>query len=233
MASGDQLFGRLTRLDRRGFGLEGRFGKRSFSWAEARGVYLQPSAAPPVTTDGAHVAIWLRPAAGTDPDELEGVLRGLDERRLTLRHPALGDLAIDRARLLRLQPLFHGRCIEMDNGRHHLGEKGRLVPGARPARAEGPHLEYTVRFAERPKTARLVLTLLPLQGRVELLVNGMSVQDLGKYAGHGARGAVPIVVPLPPDTLKAGDNVVELRISEEAGRRGSCLVSEVAVEIPQ
>jgi len=233
LASGDQLFGRLTRLDRRRFELEGRFGKRSYSWAEARGVFPQRPAAATTTTEGAQVRVWLRPAAGTEPDELEGVLRGLDERRVVLRHAALGDLEIDRARLLRLQPLFHGRRIELDNGRRHLGEKGRLVPGAQPARAEGPRVEYTVRLAERPKAARLVLTLFPLDGRAEVLLNGLSAADLGKYAGRGARTAVPVAVPLPGDSLKAGENVVELRIGEEAGRRGSCVVSGVRLEIPE
>src|SRR5262249_38053595 len=123
LTAGDQIFGRLTRLDRRGLELEGRFGKRTCSWADARGAFPKRPAAGPATTEGAHVRLWLRPAAGSEPDELEGVLHALDDRRLTLRHAALGDLEIDRARLLRLKPLFHGKRIELDNGTHHLGEK--------------------------------------------------------------------------------------------------------------
>jgi hypothetical protein len=233
LASGDELFGRLTRLDRRGLELEGRFGKRAYSWGEARGAFPQRPALPSATTEGAHVRVWLRPAAGSDPDELAGVLRALDDRRLTLRHPALGDLEIDRARLLRLRPLFHGKRIELDNGAHHLGDKGRLAPGARPTRAEGPSREYTFRLGARPEAARLALTLLPLDGRAELVVNGRGAEDLGKYAGRGGREPVRVRVPLSREALKAGENVIEVRVREEGGRRGSCVVSEVAVEVPE
>lgn len=233
LASGDQLFGRLTRLDRRELEVEGGFGRRGLSWDEARGVFLRPAALPTATTEGAQVHVWLRPAAGSEPDELEGVLHMLDERRLTLRHPALRDVEIDRARLLRLKPLFHGKRIELDNGAHHLGEKGRLARGVEPAKAEGPAVEYSFRLEARPETARLVLTLRPIEGRAEVVVNGRVVDDLGKYAGRRTQAAVRVSIPLPGDSLKAGENVVELRVREEAGRRGSCLVSEVVVEVPQ
>lgn len=232
LASGDQLFGRLTRLDRRGLELEGRFGKRAYSWAEMRGAFPQRPAASATTTEGAHVRAWLRPAAGTEPDELEGVLRALDDRRLTLRHATLGDLDIDRARLLRLRPLFHGKRVELDNGAHHLGDKGRLAPGARPARAEGSAREYKFRLGARPEAARLALTLLPLDGRAEVVVNGRGAEDLGKYVGR-AGDPVRVLLPLPRDGLKVGENVVEVRVREEAGRRGSCVVSEVALEVPE
>ena len=232
LAAGDQVFGRLTRLDRRGLELEGRFGKRTYSWAEARGAFPNRAAARPATTDGAHVRLWLRPAAGSEPDELEGVLRALDERRLTLRHAALGDLDIDRPSLLRLKPLFHGRRVELDNGARHLGEKGRLAPGVQPARSEGPGVEYTFRLEARPEAARLALVMLPIEGGAEVVVNGRVVEDLARHAGPKARAAVPVRVPLPRDSLKAGENVVGVRVREEAGRRGSCVVSEVVLELP-
>jgi hypothetical protein len=228
LASGDQLFGRLTRLDRRGLEVEGRFGRRALTWAEARGAFPAPATLPPETTEGAQVRVWLRPAAGSEPDELEGVLRALDERRLTLRHPALGELAIDRARLLRLKPLFHGRRIELDNGTRHLGEKGRLAPGVQPAKAEGPAVEYRFRLDARPASARLALTLRPIDGRAEVVVNGHVVDDLGRYAGGQAKAALRVAVPLPGDDLKAGENVVELR----SRGRGSCLVSGIILEVP-
>jgi hypothetical protein len=217
LASGDEVFGRLTRLDRRGIALEGRFGKRSYSWAEARGAFVQRTGTPPATTAGAHVRVWLRPAAGNEPDELEGVLRAFDERQLTLRHPALGDLTIGRERLLRLRPLFHGRRVELDSSTRLLREKSA---------------EYTLRLEARPEAARLVLVLRPGDGRAEVVVNGRAVEDLDRYAGRRARAAVRVSVPLPRDGLQVGDNTVAVRVREEAGRRGSCSVSDVAVEIP-
>jgi putative component of toxin-antitoxin plasmid stabilization module len=59
------------------------------------------------------------------------------------------------------------------------------------------------------------------------------VDDLGRYAGGRAQSAARVSVALAGDALKAGENVVELRLRDGTGRRGGCLVSEVAVEIPQ
>jgi hypothetical protein len=234
MMSGDQLFGRLLRLDRHEVAWEGRYGKRSASWADVRGVFPQRPVLPTTTTEGAQVRVWLRPARGNEPDELHGVVRAFDERKLTLRHAVLGDLEIERTRLLRVWPLFYGQRIELENGARHLGEKGQLEAGVQPARAEGPEAEYRVRLRGQPKTARLVIMLRPIKGLAEVVVNGRVIADLDKYAGRDAHAPVRVTVSLPRDSLKAGDNnVVTLRVREESGRRGSCLISEVAVELPE
>ena len=89
---------------------------------------------------------------------VQRILRALDEKRLTLRHPALGEVVIDRARLLRLKPLFHGKRVELDNGTRHLGEKGQLAAEVRPARAEGPIVEYRFKLAARPEAALFSVT---------------------------------------------------------------------------
>src|SRR5262249_29494496 len=155
LASGDQIFGRLTRLERRGLTLEGRLGQRVYTWGEARGAFLPRVAALPVTSQGAHVRLWLRPAVGSEPDELEGVLRAVGEQQLTSRHPALDDLDIERGRLLRVKPLFHGQRIELENGIRQLGEK----------------VEYTFSLQARPETARLALTHRSLGGHADLILN--------------------------------------------------------------
>jgi hypothetical protein len=233
LAPGDELFGQVTRLDRRGLELQGRFGRRACSWGDVRGVIPSRAVATPATTAGAHVRVWLRPAAGREPDELDGVLRAFSERSLTLRHPALGDLEIERARLLRLKPLFQGQRVELDNSIRHLGEKGRTEPGLQPAQAEGPVVEYTLRLAALPLLTRLLLTVLPRGGHAEVVVNGRQVADLDAYAGRRPDAAVPVTLSLPRDALKAGDNIVGVRLRDETGRRGSCLVSEVAAELAE
>ena len=94
-------------------------------------------------------------------------------------------------------------------------------------------MEYTVRLDARPESARLALTLRPIDGRAEVVVNGRVVEDLARYAGRRAQGPIRVSVPLPADDLKAGDNAVQLRVREEAGRRGSCVVAEVVLELPR
>jgi hypothetical protein len=232
LASGDQLFGQVLRADRRGIDLQAAFGRRSFSWAEVRGVFPQRTPRAPQTTEGEHVRVWLRPAEGTEPDELEAVLVGLDDRRLTLRHPGLGDLEVPRARLQRLRPLFHGRRIELDNGSHRLGSRESPVPDARP-RAEGPGVRYTFRLDAPPGEARLVLRLLQREGadtRTDVVLNGRRVEDLGRRAGGVVRRPLWLVVPLPRGGLREGDNVLEVR---QADGRGLCAISDLAVEVPQ
>jgi hypothetical protein len=104
LLSGDQVFGRLDRADRRAVEFQGRFGNRTFAWDEVRGVFLRRQSSPPRTADGEQIRVRLRPGTGTELDELEGALRGLDEQHLTLAHPILGELKIDRGRLREVRP---------------------------------------------------------------------------------------------------------------------------------
>src|SRR5262249_39338236 len=129
---GDQVFGEVVKADRRTIELKGRFGKRTFSWGDVRAIRLRQEVRPPRTTDGEHVRVWLRPWVGAEADELTGVVLALDGKRLKMRHPVLGDVELDRTWLRKLAWRFHGRRIELDNGWHHLGPPGKLLPGLEP-----------------------------------------------------------------------------------------------------
>src|SRR5207245_353627 len=52
LASGDQLFGKVVRADRKEVALEGRFGTRSFPWSALRGWFRRRTAAPPAARNG-------------------------------------------------------------------------------------------------------------------------------------------------------------------------------------
>src|SRR5262249_35409251 len=71
--SGDQGCGQAGKGDRRTVALRGAFGERSLEWGELRGLFPRRDASPPQTITGDHVRLWLRPEAGLEPDELEGV----------------------------------------------------------------------------------------------------------------------------------------------------------------
>ncbi len=117
LASGDQLFGQVLRADRRTIRFRSRSDTRTFAWGEVRGIFLRNEVPPvaaglkpaPHPTEGEHVRIWLRPGVGAATDELEGVLLALDDKHVTIRHPLLGKMEIERGRLHRLDWLFHGR----------------------------------------------------------------------------------------------------------------------------
>jgi hypothetical protein len=208
-ADGDQLFGRVVTADRRSVDFDGPGGRRSLPWAGLRGLWLADAAPPPRASDGAHVRLWLRPGAGGEPDELEGLVTGLDERRLTLRHPLLGELSLPRERLLRLRSRYFGRRVEIDNGARPLGD-----------------CEWRCRLDAVPAAARLTLDVeAPRGGRVEVLVNG---RPAGVIEGRGRRREA---VALTARDLQTGDNVLRLRLVADAGP--PVTVSGLALEAPR
>jgi hypothetical protein len=108
LLGGDQLFGRVARADRRQIEIHGRFGKRSLPWSALRGFFPKDEATDKQTGEEQQVRVWLRNGF-SESDELECILRDLDDRQLVLRHAVFGDLTLDRSRLHRLRPRAGGR----------------------------------------------------------------------------------------------------------------------------
>lgn len=104
LLAGDQLLGQVLRADRRTIHLQMRTGLQKLEWGEVRGVFLRKPAAPAKKPEGEQVRLWLHTGMGGEADQLEGIVRSLDARRLVLGHPLLGDLEIERPRLQRLVP---------------------------------------------------------------------------------------------------------------------------------
>jgi hypothetical protein len=248
LSAGDQLFGRVVRADRRAVELRGRSGSRTLPWSRVRGCYLRQASSPAHTTEGAHVRLDLSSGLSPDPDRLRGVVVALDGHRLTLRHALLGELALDRAAVRQVWPLFFGRRIELDGGFHHLGEAGRLHPALDPPRAEGPAWRGTFTLPAVPAEARLTLGVVHLLGpadpggaaladgglRTEVVVNGRRVDYLNRQVDRASREPRRLTVPLPADALRAGENVIELRQTPgpPAGRPAHCGISGISLEIP-
>lgn len=225
LAGGDQLFGKLVSADRREIAWEDRTPRRTWRWSEVRGVFPARTVRPPRTTTGELVRLRLHPATGPEPDELEGSLTALGAQRLTLDHPALGELSLPRERLRQLQYLYHGQRVEVDNGLHTLAampRRGRALP------VEAAGLTRLVRLDRRPTSARLTLTVWPgtsRDARMTVLLNGQRVGDLERHLGDGVRAPRRVTLPLPPGAIQAGGNNLELRAV--AGRS---LVSDLTVE---
>jgi hypothetical protein len=249
LRSGDQLFGRVPRADRHTLDVQGRFGARTLPWSEVRDIYLRREPSPPRTTEGEHVRLWLRSGAG-GLDEIDGVVRIFDARRLSVHHSILGDLEIDPARLTQLRWLFQGRRIEVDNGFHHLGRK--LVPRLPAPRPEGLQLRRTFRLSEPvPSEARLVVGVLQMKGpgdgpdvarsldrgglRTEVVLNGRVVDYLNRHGERSSSEPRRLSVPLPRQVLHAGENELILRQTEDrqTGQVADCGINGVAVELPQ
>jgi hypothetical protein len=240
-ADGDQIFGDVLRADGRAVEVQGTFGKRSLPWADLRGVRFRRGAAPAHTTTGAHVRLWVDSGLDAEPDVLDGVVAALDDKALTLQHALLGEVRVGRDRVRRLRPLFFGRRVELDNGAHHLGDGKRAVAGLSPPRAEGPALKLSVRLDAAPAEARLTLFAVRPAGAAdagpptEVVVNGRRVDYLNRLAGRASPEPRRLVVPLPRDALRAGDNVIELRQTADPAteRLADCGVFGVALELPE
>lgn len=105
LVDGDQLFGAVVRADRRSIEVRGRFGQRTFSWGDVRGIYLKEAALPSPKAVAAHIRVLIHSGCGEQLDELEGSLVALTDEHLTLHHPQLGNLDIARGRIRQIRPL--------------------------------------------------------------------------------------------------------------------------------
>src|SRR5262249_33555357 len=145
---------------------------RALAWGHVRGLHFARQPVEPRTTDGEHVRLTFRSAA-READQIEGVLRSLDDRRATLSHPVLREVVVERGRLVRLRGVFHGSRLEIDTEPHHLGDPDHLSATLFPRRAEATELQRAFRLSATPAAARLVLDVTDLRGdgRLELLVN--------------------------------------------------------------
>lgn len=104
LASGDQVFGRVTHADADGLDLQARHGRHHFAWSELLGWY--PRRVAPVTSlPGTRVRLELHSGMRPERDVLVGTLIGLDSRQAVLRHPLLGELTLPRANLASLRVL--------------------------------------------------------------------------------------------------------------------------------
>jgi hypothetical protein len=249
LASGDQLFGHVERADSRTVTLRARSGTRDVAWANLRGIFPERDPPSPQTSDGAHVRIWFRSGLGSEPDQLEGVLQELSDDKFVLHHAVLGDVGLERSRLVRLRPLFHGRLMELETAAHHLGDAGRLVPGLVPPRARGPSLRHTFRLDAVPNSARLIVTVQHLQGpadgireqlqrgdlRTEIVVNGRPIDYLNRFVDRAVKEPLRLHVVIPTAALRVGDNTLEVRQTPDraTGRHVSCILQAMAVELPR
>ncbi len=97
LASGDQLFGDVKRVDPQGVEIAWRFGRRSYAWKELRGWFPRRSeVVAGKMPKGVEVRLEVHSGMRAEPDVLEGVLIALDAKKATLHHAVFGELVIPR-----------------------------------------------------------------------------------------------------------------------------------------
>lgn len=106
LATGDQVFGNVVSANPQSVTLRSSAKNWLCPWPEIHGIYFREAKAPAdILPAGPRVRLWLDSGLGSVHDELQGVVSKLDETTLVLKHGILGDLRIDRRRLLRLRPM--------------------------------------------------------------------------------------------------------------------------------
>lgn len=240
LRSGDQLFGSLAAADRNTLDFRGKFLPSSFTWGEVTGVELRAPTVPTHRTVGEHVRVRFLAGDLSEPDELLGVVAALDETALTLEHPVLGKVIVERKHLVSIQPLFHGVRIELEHVTRHLGKAQTRVTGV-PGVAEGPSWKKSFKVDAAPREATLVLSVAHPgadreaieSGRTDVHINGARVEALERHVRRGSAEYRRIHVPLPADAFRVGDNVLELRLSSAPGTEvlGHGLVRHIVLEL--
>jgi hypothetical protein len=109
LAGGDQVFGRVVRADAHSVELKGRFGVRRFAWTRLRGWFPRRQDAGLSSARGPLVRVGIRSGLRSAEDELEGTLTALDRRQVKLRHPVLGEVALERSRVAWVRPAGRSR----------------------------------------------------------------------------------------------------------------------------
>lgn len=234
LRAGDQLFGTLAKADPETIEFRGRFEGSRFSWAEVWGIDLHAPAAPVHRSTGQHARVrFLSTLASSEADEVVGVIQAIDARSMTLEHPVLGKIMVERRRLLSIQPLFFGTRIELGHEVCVLGEAGSKVTDV-PGAVAKPALTKSFKVDVAPKQVTLALEVAPLsnnesEGRTDVLVNGARVETLERHLRGRSHDLRPLRIALPADAVRVGDNMLELR---QAGKATNCcMVRDILLEL--
>ncbi len=99
LEQGEQLFGRIISADGSAVVLDAKFGKHTLAWSKLRGIGF---ALFEKKTASAGAEVFFRPAAGFSPDRLRGRLLRWDKTKLIVDHAHLGEIAIERDRLVKI-----------------------------------------------------------------------------------------------------------------------------------
>lgn len=241
--SGDQTFGLLSNLDDGGAELKTATGATiRIGWPDIRSLRFPRSEFPMENWKG-QIAVLSFPTG----ERLLGSLDAAAGSHLKFKHPFLGDVDLpeSQARSIEIRPA--DRRQEVTHVVRHLGAK--YVALFREQRPSATTLRATVKL-DRPPTADAVVSLWVAgmegvgtnarfveklkQGHLQsvLIVNDRKVKVLNELLADQTREFKELRVPLPADCLRVGENVFEIRQSEDpaTGNFDECEVADMSLE---
>jgi len=132
LASGDELFGRLTELTRSSVEIEAFDKKQRFPWTALTAVVwkqpmmqLQQVSRP---TKGIVSTIDMQPFVDRpdcEPEHWTATINRIDAEHLFVSHPVVGELIIPWSEVRRIVPQFFGQTLLIDGRQFHLGNSIR------------------------------------------------------------------------------------------------------------
>jgi hypothetical protein len=228
---GDQLFGTIRKADAERIAIEVEGKVVTLDWSEVAGLHFRRVPAPGVPIEGALVRVEWRAASGDqsrDFDFAEGAITAVTDSVITLATSYAGTLAIPRDRLTKLRVFDRGWRLVIDPAAHHLGDNIRTTPPLLdPPLPEGGLLERTFELGTvGPNPAFLVLDVVDVVGetagspysnlilkgelRTYVAINGKRMDYINRYITTSNETPERIRIPIPPDLLKPGKNVLRI-----------------------
>ncbi len=253
-STGDQLFGRVPSAgpDHLNVLLDPGGPTHEIPWSEVAGLYFRRAAAQSQPVEGQIVRVEWHSGPGDDPrdlDSVEGALKAFSDAHLDLDVPFVGALRVPVDRVTKIEPVSRVRRIIIDPTAHHLGDDPRKEPFFDPPQPEDAPLEIPFELTIIPSgPARLALDVVDVLGvsgstqfsadvragkyRTHLKINGQAIEDLNTAVHMPNVTPARVFVPITPNLLKKGRNVV--RIDQDFGseERDNLELLGVAIEWP-
>lgn len=238
-ATGDQLFGRVSSLDRQSVRVEAFDTTHVVSWTRLAGVcFAQRSL--PVQQKGripSGVEAEVEMDLLTDRPEClserwTGTIVDVDENQILLHQPLIGSISLQWAEIRRINPRFFGRSLLVDGRRFHLGNSirsdfQRQLP-------DGTDVHCEIILDEIPEgKCNLALEVAELEASgvgappaspflaelrdgsltTEVFVNDQRVGDLNSQIRFKATALNPerVDLAIPSNLLKIGRNSIRLQ----------------------
>ena len=237
--SGEEFFGRVTRVAPRGITLDGIAGEAMLPWSRVAAVGFRPAdsplSGPTEPLAGLVARIECQPLVDRPQllaDTITATIVATDHDGLDVSHPLLGKFPLRWRDIRRIMPLFVGQDLVLDARRVHLGESIRadfrrpLPDGTEWHRefvltAKPPGDVWLSLLAtdlepsglETPPGSAFLKELRAGQLLTEVFVNDQLIGDLNRLLRYRASPGQPerLRLSLPQESLRAGVNTVRLR----------------------
>ena len=236
--SGEEFFGRVTRVAPRGITLDGIAGEATVPWSRVAAVAFRsadrPLSGPASPLTGLVARIEWQPFADRTQllaDRVTATIVATDHDGLFVSHPFLGEFPLSWRDVSRIEPLFFGQDLVLDARRVHLGDSIRAdfrrpLPDGTEWRSEfvlAINLPGDVWLSlhvadlepsglETPPGSEYLKQLRAGRLLTEVIVNNQPVGDLNRHLRFRASPDQPerLRCRLPRDVLRAGANTIRL-----------------------